>query len=60
MLKPKSFDICKNAAAPMIAILDHLEVDIEISSASMETAESDGCRGTSEDNRGANKVLATI
>ena len=44
----------------MIAILDHLEVDIEISSASMETAESDGCRGTSEDNRGANKVLATI
>ena len=36
-----SFDACKNAAAPMIAMLGHLELDMEVLDAGMETAESD-------------------
>ena len=56
--EPGSFDICKNAAAPMIAMLGHSELDIEVSDAGMETAESDDCRGVSKKDGDANGVLA--
>ena len=53
-----SFDACKNAAAPMIVMLGHPELDMEISDAGMETAESDDCRGVSKKDGDANGVLA--
>ena len=56
--EPGSFDACKNAAAPMIAMLGHPELDTEISDAGMETAESDDCRGVSKKDGGTNDVLA--
>jgi len=52
--------MCKNAAAPMIVMLDHLELDTKVSDADIETAESDNCRGMSRNNGDANGVLATI
>ena len=58
MWKPGSFDARKNAAAPMIAMLGHLEIDTEVSDAGMETAESDDCRGVSKKDGDANGVLA--
>jgi len=57
--KPGSFDVCKNAAAPMIAMLGRLELDMEVSNAGMETAESDDCRRVSKKDGDANGVLAT-
>jgi len=56
--EPRSFDACKNAAAPMIVMLGCLELDMEVSDAGMETAESDDCREVSKKNRDANGVLA--
>jgi len=56
--EPRSFDAHKNTAAPIIAILGHLELDTEVSDAGMETAESDDCRGVSKKDRDANGVLA--
>jgi len=56
--EPRSFDACKNAAAPMIAMLGHLELDMEVSDAGMETTESDDCRGMSKKDGDANGVLA--
>ena len=50
----------KKAAAPMIVMLGHLELDTEISDASMETVESDDCRGVSKKDRDTNGVLATM
>jgi len=44
----------------MIAMLDHSELDVEISDAGMETTESDDCRGVSKKNRDANGVLAAM
>ena len=58
--KLESFDVCKNAAAPMIAILGCLELDIEVSDAGMETVESDECRGMSGKDGDANGVLAMM
>jgi len=60
LLEPGSFDACKNAAAPMIVMLGCPELDIEISDAGMETAESDDCRGMSSKDRNANGVLAMM
>jgi len=60
LLKPGSFDACKNAAAPMIAMIGHSELDIEVSDAGMETTESDDCRGMSRNNGDTNDVLAVI
>ena len=57
--EPRSFDVYKKAAAPMIAMLGCLELDTEVSDAGMETMESDNCRGVSRKNRDANSVLAT-
>ena len=50
----------KNAATPMVAMLDHLELNMEISDAGMETIESNDCRGMSRKDRDANSVLAAI
>jgi len=56
--EPRSFDACKNAAAPIIAMLGRLELDMEVSDAGMETVESDDCRELSKKDRDANGVLA--
>ena len=56
----QKFDACKNAAAPMIAMLGHPELDMEVSDAGMETAESNDCRGVSKKNGDANGVLAAM
>ena len=50
----------KNAATPMVAMLDHLELNMEISDAGMETIESNDCREMSRKDRDANSVLAAI
>jgi len=60
LLEPRSFDVCKNAAAPMIVMLDHSELDMEVSDVDMETMESNDCRELSKRDRDANSVLATI
>jgi len=57
--EPGSFDAYKNAAAPMIAMLGHPELDTEVSDTGMEITESDDCRGMSGKDRDANNVLAT-
>jgi len=58
--EPKSFDACKNAAAPMIAMLGCSELDMEVSDADIETAESDDCREVSKKDGDANGVLAAM
>jgi len=40
-------------------MLGHLELDMKVSDANIETTESDDCRGISGKNRDANGVLAT-
>jgi len=44
----------------MIAMLDHLELDTEVSDAGIETTESDDCRGMSRKNRDTNGMLAMM
>jgi len=39
-------------------MLDHLELDMKVSDAGMETMESDDCRKMSRKDRNANSVLA--
>ena len=56
--EPGSFDARRNAAAPMIAMLGHLELDTKVSDAGMETAESNDYKGVSKKNGDANGVLA--
>ena len=58
MWEPRSFDVCKNTAAPMIAILGYSELDTEVSDAGMETMESDNCRKVSRRDGDTNGVLA--
>jgi len=60
LLEPRSFDICKNTVTLMIAMLGYLELDMKVSNAGMETAESNDCRGVSRKNKDANSMLATI
>ena len=60
MLEPGSFDVCKNAAAPMLVMLGHPELDTEISDAGIETTESNDCKGLSKKDRDANSVLAVV
>jgi len=57
LLEPWSFDTYKNAVAPMIAILNHSELDMGVSDTSMETMKSNNCRGMSGKNGDANSVL---
>ena len=56
--EPRSFDVYKNATAPMIAMLGCPELDTEVSDAGMETTESNNCRRLSKRNGDANGVLA--
>jgi len=58
--EPGSFDTCKNAVAPMIAMLGCPELDAEVLDAGMETAESNDCRGMSKKDGDANGVLAVM
>ena len=58
--EPGSFDACKKAAALMIVMLGHSELDTEVSDADMETTESNDCRGMSRKNGNANSVLAAM
>ena len=60
MLEPGSFDVCKNAAVPMIAMLSHSELDMEVSDTDIETVESDNCREMLKSDRNTNGVLATM
>jgi len=60
LLEPRSFDTCKNAAAPMIVILDYSELDTEVSDAGIETMESNDCRGVSRKDGDVNGVLAIM
>jgi len=50
----------KNAAASMIAMLGHSELDMEILATGMETIESGDCREVSKDDGDANDVLAMM
>jgi len=58
LLESRSFDVHKNAAAPMIVMLGCLDLDIEVSDVGMETADSNDCRGIFRKNRDTNGVLA--
>jgi len=58
--EPGSFDAYKNIAAPMIVMLGCSELDMEVSDADMETAESNDCREVSRKDRDANGVLAAM
>jgi len=60
LLEPGSFDACKNVTIPMIAMLGHSELDMEILDAGMETTESNDCREMSRNDRDTNGVLAVI
>ena len=50
----------KNAAVLMITMLDHSELDTEVSDGGIETMESNDCRGVSRKNGDANGMLATM
>jgi len=58
LLEPRSFDACKNAAAPIIAMLGHSELNMEVSDAGIETVESNDCREVFRKDRDTNGVLA--
>ena len=60
MLEPRSFDVYKNSAALMIAMLGHWEIDMEVSSAGMKTIEFNNYREMSGDNGDANGILTII
>ena len=50
----------KNAAVPIIVILGHLELDMEVSDASIETMEFNDYREMSRNNRDTNSMLITM
>jgi len=56
--EPRSFDVRKNAAAPMIAMLGHSELDMEVSDVDRETVEFNDCREVFRKDGDANGVLA--
>jgi len=60
LLEPRSFDVYKNAVAPVIAMLGCSELDMEVSDAGMETVESDDCKGMSRKDGDANGMLVAI
>ena len=60
MPKPRSFDVYRNAAVLIIAMLSHSEVDMEISDMSIETVKFYDCKEMSRDNGDINRVLVTI
>jgi len=60
LLEPRSFDACKNAAAPMMVILGYLEIDTKVSDVDIKTAESGDCREVSKNDGNANGILAAM
>ncbi len=60
LLELRSYDVYKNAAVLIITMLDHLELDMEVSDAGIETVESDNCRKISRDDKDTNDMFATI
>jgi len=60
LLELKSFDVYKNAAAPMIAILDYSEINMEVSDTGMETIDFNDCREMSRDDRDTNGMLTMM
>ena len=58
LLEPRSFDICKNAAAPIIVILGCSKADMKVSDVGMKTAESGDCRRMSGNDGNSNSILA--
>jgi len=59
LLELGSFDVHKNAAAPMIAMLGHSELDMEVSDAGMETVGSDDCKRMFRKDIDTNGMLVT-
>jgi len=60
LLELKSFDVYKNAAAPMIAILGYSEINMEVSDTGMETIDFNDCREMSRDDRDTNGMLTMM
>ena len=60
LLEPRSFDMCKNAVALIIAMLGCSEIDMEISNTGIETTDSNDCRKISRDDEDANSMLAMM
>ena len=60
MLESRSFDVCKNTAVLMIAMLGRSELDTEVLDTGMETTESNDCRGLFKRDRDANGVLVMM
>ena len=60
MWESGSFDVCKNAAIPMIVMLGHSELDMEVSDVGMETTESNDYRGVSRRDGDTNGILAAM
>jgi len=58
LLEPGSFNIYINVIVLIIAMLDCLEIDMEVSDAGMKTVESNDYREISENNRDTKCVLA--
>jgi len=58
--EPRSFDAHKYAAAPIIAMLGRLGLDMKVSDAGMETVEFDDCREVFKKDGDANGVLAAM
>ena len=58
MLEPRSFDTHKKAAVPIIVMLAHSELDMEVSDADIETTESNDCRKVSRRDEDTNGMLA--
>ena len=59
LLESRSFDVCKNTVALIIAMLGYWKLDTEVSDAGMKTMESNNCRGLSRNDGDTNGVLAT-
>jgi len=57
LLEPESFNVYINAAAPIIVILGHSEVNLDTG---MEIMESDSCKEVLGDDRDTNSVLAMM
>jgi len=60
LLEPRSFDAYKNAIVSIIAILDHLEIDIEVSNVGMKTIDSNDCKEMLKYDGDINSMLAAI
>ena len=58
--EPGSFDIYKNTAVLMIAMLGCSELDTEVSDTDIETTESNDYRGISKKDGDTNGMLATM